>query len=104
MVQASSAGSPSVGGEHDPQPVMIKVLEAVSQPTDLFDDQVDGFGGVGDPLRCRSRPPPGPPGAESAAQPGNLGDGASVEAAEHLGGDLASLRWGGAVDGTQSCR
>jgi hypothetical protein len=45
----SSVWSPSVGSEHDPQPIMIKIFESVSQTADLFDDQVDGFGAsVGD--------------------------------------------------------
>jgi hypothetical protein len=29
MVRASSVGSPAVGGKHDSQPTMIKVLEFV---------------------------------------------------------------------------
>ncbi len=41
MVRASSVGSPSVGGKHDSQPVMIKVLEAVGEPADFLDDQVE---------------------------------------------------------------
>jgi hypothetical protein len=44
MVRAGSIGSPSIGGKHDPQPIMIKISEAVGEPADLFGDQVDGFG------------------------------------------------------------
>jgi len=102
MVRASSVGSASVCGEHDPQPVMIEVLEAVSQTTDLFDDQIDGFGAaVGNPRSIEVGHHLGPPGAEGAAQSGNLGDGAAVEAVEHLGRDLTALRWGGVVDGAE---
>ena len=40
----------AVGGEHDSESVVIKIFEAVGQPADLLDDQVDGFGAaVGDP-------------------------------------------------------
>jgi hypothetical protein len=40
----------AVGGEHDSESVVIKIFEAVGQPADLLDDQVDGFGSaVGDP-------------------------------------------------------
>jgi hypothetical protein len=50
MVRSCSVGSPSVGCEHNPQPVMIEVFEAVGQTTNLFDDQIDCFGAaVGDP-------------------------------------------------------
>jgi hypothetical protein len=39
----------AVGGEHDSESVVIKIFEAVGEPADLFDDQVDGFGyAVGD--------------------------------------------------------
>ena len=39
----------AVGGEHDSESVVIKILEAVGQSADLLDDQVDGFGSaVGD--------------------------------------------------------
>ena len=44
MVRAGSVGSSSIGGKHDPQPIMIKISEAVGEPADLLDDQVDGFG------------------------------------------------------------
>jgi hypothetical protein len=44
MVRAGSVGSSSIGGKHDPQPIMIKISEAVGEPADLFGDQVDGFG------------------------------------------------------------
>jgi len=43
-------GSSSVGGEHDAEPVVVEVSEAMGQPSDFLDDQVDGFGAaVGDP-------------------------------------------------------
>ena len=38
----------AVSGEHDPQPMMIKVSEAVGQPTDLLDDQVES------PMCCQA--------------------------------------------------
>ena len=44
-----SVGPSAVGGEHDSEPVVIKISEAVGQSADLLDDQVDGFGAaVGD--------------------------------------------------------
>ena len=49
MGWSSSVWPASVGGEHDPQSIMIKISEAVGESTDLLDDQVDGFGAaVGD--------------------------------------------------------
>jgi hypothetical protein len=46
----SSVWSPSVCREHDPQPIVIKILESVGQAADVFNDQVDGFGAaVGNP-------------------------------------------------------
>jgi len=42
-----------------------------------------------------------PPGAEGAAEPGDLGDGAGVEAVEHLPRDLAGFRRGSVVDGAE---
>ena len=44
MVRASSVGAAAVGGEHDSEPIVIKVFEAVGQSAVLFDDQVDCFG------------------------------------------------------------
>jgi hypothetical protein len=44
MVGACLVGPSSVGGQHDSQPIMIKVFESVGEATDFFDDQVDGFG------------------------------------------------------------
>ena len=44
MVGACLVGPPSVGSEHDPQPIVIRVFESVGQSTDFFDDEVDGFG------------------------------------------------------------
>ena len=44
MVGACLVGPSSVGGQHDSQPIVIKVFESVGQSTDFFDDQVDGFG------------------------------------------------------------
>jgi hypothetical protein len=48
MVWVSSIGTPSVGSKHDPQPVMIKVFEAVGEPTNLFDDEVES------PMCCQA--------------------------------------------------
>ena len=49
MGWSSSVRPAAVGGEHDPQSVMIKIFEAVGESADLLDDQVDGFGAaVGD--------------------------------------------------------
>ena len=42
-----------------------------------------------------------PPGAEGAAEPGDLGDGAGVEAVEHLPRDLAGFRRGSVVNGAE---
>jgi hypothetical protein len=43
----------------------------------------------------------GPPSAQGAAETGNLGDRAGVEAVQHLHRDLASFRRDGVVDGAQ---
>ena len=44
MVGVCLVGPSSVCGQHDSQPIMIKVFESVGQAADFFDDQVDGFG------------------------------------------------------------
>jgi hypothetical protein len=51
MGGSSSVGPSAVRGEHDPEPVVVEISEAVGQLSDLLDDQVDGFGGspVGGP-------------------------------------------------------
>jgi hypothetical protein len=41
------------------------------------------------------------PGAESAAEPGNLGDRTGVEAVQNLDRDLAAFGRGGVVDGAE---
>ena len=43
----------------------------------------------------------GLPGAEGASEPGDLGDGAGVEAVQNFERDLAAFRRGGVVDGPQ---
>ena len=56
---------------------MIKVSKSVGEPADLLDDQVDGFGAaVGDPRGVEVGEYLGSPGAERAAEPGDLWDGA----------------------------
>jgi hypothetical protein len=81
---------------------MIKVFESVGEPANLFDDQVDGLGAaVADAVGIEVGQDLCFPCAESAAQPGDFGDRAAVEAVEHLDRDLAALRRGGVVDGAQ---
>ena len=38
-----SVGPSPVGGEHDAEPVVIEISEAMCQPSDFLDNQVDGF-------------------------------------------------------------
>jgi hypothetical protein len=48
MVGACLVGPSSVGGQHDSQPIVIKVFESVGQSTDFFDDQVES------PMCCQA--------------------------------------------------
>ena len=92
MVRSSPVWPLSVGCEHDAESVVLEVFEAVSKPADLLNDHVDRFGAaVGDPAGVEVRQDLLAPGAEGAAEPGDLGDRAGVEAVEHLLGDLSSL-------------
>jgi hypothetical protein len=76
MVRSSPVGSPSIGGKLDSQPIMIKILEPVGQPADLFDDQVDGFGAaIADAVSVEVGQHLGSPGAEGAAEAGDSGIG-----------------------------
>ena len=85
MVGACLVGPSSVGGQHDSQPIMIKVFQSVGEATDFFDDQVDGLGAaIGYPAGVEVGQDLCFPGAEGAAQPGDFGDRAAVEAVEHL--------------------
>jgi hypothetical protein len=78
---ACRVGPSSVGGQHDSQPIMVKVFESVGEATDFFDDQVDGFGAaVADAAGVEVGQDLAFPGAESAAEPGDLGDRTGVEA------------------------
>ena len=50
MGGSGSVGPSPVGDEHDAEPVVIEISEAVGQPSDFLDDQVNGFGAaVGQP-------------------------------------------------------
>lgn len=81
MVGACLVGPSSVGGQHDSQPIMIKVFESVGEATDFFDDEVDGFGAaVADAVGVEVGQDLAFPGAESAAEPGDLWDRTAVEA------------------------
>jgi hypothetical protein len=74
---------------------VIKSLNPVGEPANLFDDQVDGLGAaVADAVGVEVGQDLCFPCAESAAQPGDFGDRAAVEAVEHLDRDLAALRRG----------
>ena len=49
MGRSISVRPSAVGGEHDSESVVIKIVEAVGQAAHLLDDQADGFGSaVGD--------------------------------------------------------
>jgi hypothetical protein len=107
MVSAFAVVACPVCGKQDPEPVMIKVFESVGEPANLFDDQVDGFGAaIADAVGVEVGQDLCFPGAEGAAQPGDFGDWAAVEAVEHLDRDLAALssgwrgRWSAAADNT----
>ena len=81
MVGACLVGPSSVGGQHDSQPIVIKVFESVGQSTDFFDDQVDGFGAaVADAVGVEVGQDLAFPGAESAAEPGDFWDRTGMEA------------------------
>src|SRR5215213_9411888 len=68
---------------------MIKVSEAVGEPADLFDDQVDGFGAaVGDAAGIEVGEHLLSPGLEGAAKPSHLRDPSTFDA-------------GGVVDGAE---
>lgn len=76
MGRRSSVAPLPVSGEQDPEPVVGELSEAVGQPTDLFDDEVDGLGAaVGDAFGVEVGQHLGPPGAERATEPGDLGNG-----------------------------
>ena len=75
---------------------MVKVSEAVGEPADLLDDQVDGFGAaVGDAAGVEVGQHLLAPGLQGAAEPGDLGDRAGREAGDDLLGDPPTLgrRW-----------
>ena len=102
MVRARSIGSPSIGGKHDSQPIVIKVFESVGEPADLFDDQVDGFGAaVADAVSVEVGQDLGLPGAQRAAEAGNFGNWTGVEAVQDLDRDLVARGRGGVVDRPQ---
>jgi hypothetical protein len=81
---------------------MIKVFESVGEPANLLDDEVDRFGAaVADAVCVEVDQDLGFPGAEGAAQPGNLRNGAGMEAVQDLDRDLPALGRYGVVDGAQ---
>ena len=87
MGDCSSIGPLAVGGEQYSEPVVVELSEAVGEPADLFDDQVDGFGAaVGDAFGVEVGEYLSSPGTEGAAEPGDLGNGAVGEAVEHFDG------------------
>ena len=84
MGVGSSVGLLAVGGEQYPEPVVVELSEAVGEPTDLFDDQVDGLGAavrdafgveVGEYLSS-----PGTEGAAGAGRPREWGNWGSCRA------------------------
>ena len=78
---------------------MVEVSEAVREPADLLDDQVDGLGAaVGDPAGVEVGQHLGPPRFEGAPEPGDLGDRAGREAVDDLGRDLTAGGRAGVVD------
>src|SRR5215217_4870427 len=71
---------------------MIKVFESVGEPANLLDDQVDGLGAaIADAVGVEVGQDLGFPGTEGAAEPGDFGNRAGVEAVEHLDRDLAAF-------------
>jgi hypothetical protein len=81
---------------------MIKVSEAVGEPADLLDDQVDGFGAaVGDPTGVEVGEHLLAPGLQCSAEPSHLRDRTRREAGNHLLSDPATLAGAGVVDGAE---
>ena len=81
---------------------MIKFFEPVGEASDLFDDQVDGFGAaVGDAMGIEVGQYLLAPGLEGATQSGDFGDRAGREAGDHFLRDPAALSGGGVVDGAE---
>src|SRR5215212_9736012 len=81
---------------------MIKVSESVGEPTDLFDDQVDGFGAaVGDTTGVEVGEHLLAPGLQCSAEPGDLGDRTGREAGNYLGSGPATLVDAAVVDGAE---
>ncbi len=99
-----SVGPGSVAGEEDAEPVVGEVAEPVCQAPGLFDDEVDRFGAaVGHPAGGEVGQDLGVPLLQGAAEPGDLGDGAGVQAVEEvLGERAAGRRGGGVVDGADA--
>lgn len=63
---------------------MAEVSKSVGEASDLLNDQVDGFGAaVGDPVGVEVGQYLAPPGFESAAEAGDLGDWAAREGFDH---------------------
>src|SRR5215213_2451381 len=99
MVWAVSVAPLARGGEQDPEPVVLEIPEAMGEPADLLDDQVDGLGAaVGDAGGVEVGRHLLAPGLEGAAEPAYLGDRAAGEAVQHLVADRAALPGAGVVD------
>jgi hypothetical protein len=81
---------------------MIKVFESVGDPADLLDDQVDRFSAaIADAVGVEVGQHLGSPGAEGTAQPGDLRNGAGVEAIQDLIAICRPLAGYCMVDGAQ---
>lgn len=66
----------AAGGEQDSQPVVGEVAEAVRESAGLLDDEVDRLGAaVADAVGVEVGQELVPPGAEGAAESGDLGAG-----------------------------
>ena len=81
---------------------MGEISEAVGEPADLFDDQVDGLcTAVGDAAGVEVGEHLLPPGLEGAAEPSHLGDRARGEAGDDLLRGPSTFGGGGVVDGAE---
>jgi hypothetical protein len=79
-----------------------EISEAVGEPADLFDDQVDGFGtAVGDAAGIEVGEHLLPPSLEGAAEPSHFGDRARREAGDDLLREPPGFGGAGVVDAAE---
>jgi hypothetical protein len=102
MGELSAIGAVAGCGEQDRESVMIKVSEAVGQPADLLDDQIDGFGAaIGDSAGIEVGEHLLAPGLEGTTESGDLGNWIGGEAGDHLLSNPATLGGAAVVDGAE---